>query len=368
VASSFDAADRITTAGYTYDGLGRTRTVPAAHTDQPSGSNLAANYFGTDMVAKLTQTTSAGVRSKSFGLDPSLRLSTLSYSTGGVELRKTVNHYVDGSDSPSWIATQTRTDALTGWTSSWTRNVAGPDGKLVMIQPQTGAVKVQLANLHGDVVATLDNGPFVGFDAYVESTEYGQSRTVGASLGQNYGWLGAERRSTDSVGGLTLMGARLYNPIAGRFLSRDPVPGGNDNTYIYPADPINMVDLDGAFGLPRFVKKAGNYLNKHKGTIATYAGAAAAGFACGASVICAVGVGASMGVGKYVVRKKGKNLTVPGLVGAGAAGGAAGAAGKVVKNLRHLQKVKPQHRGALNPRPRAKPIKSHKGKRSVRKL
>jgi RHS repeat-associated protein len=42
------------------------------------------------------------------------------------------------------------------------------------------------------------------------------------------------------------MGARLYNATTGRFTSTDPEPGGNENAYNYPNDPVNMFDLDGA--------------------------------------------------------------------------------------------------------------------------
>jgi hypothetical protein len=41
------------------------------------------------------------------------------------------------------------------------------------------------------------------------------------------------------------MGARLYNPATGRFLSVDPVVEGSANRYLYPTDPINSFDLDG---------------------------------------------------------------------------------------------------------------------------
>jgi hypothetical protein len=41
------------------------------------------------------------------------------------------------------------------------------------------------------------------------------------------------------------MGARQYTPRLGRFTETDPVEGGCANDYVYPADPVNVYDLDG---------------------------------------------------------------------------------------------------------------------------
>ena len=270
VNSSFDDADRIT-GGYAYDKLGRTRTVPAAHTDQPTGGDLTAAYFENDMVAKLSQTVPGpgGVgtvaKSKTFGLDTAQRLSETTDNSAGADLHKITNHYADGSDSPAWSDEQTRPDGSASWSNTWSRNVLSPDGDLSIIQPSTGTAKIQIANLHGDVVTTVDNtATIAGVSSYSESTEYGASRDTAAKLGQRYEWLGAKRRSGESLGGLTLMGARLYNPTTGRFLSRDPVPGGGDNPYAYPTDPINQFDLNGQWWVRRFVSKISRYRGSAK--------------------------------------------------------------------------------------------------------
>ena len=86
-------------------------------------------------------------------------------------------------------------------------------------------------------------------------SEYGQATTGGATgpgttagtLG--YGWMADEQRAaTPATAGLTLMGARLYNEKRGRFVSKDPVYKGNENSYSYPNDPVNNKDASGLYG------------------------------------------------------------------------------------------------------------------------
>jgi RHS repeat-associated protein len=63
----------------------------------------------------------------------------------------------------------------------------------------------------------------------------------------------------DPATGLYYLRARYYDPVAGRFLSKDPVAGLlNDpqtlNPYVYTVNnPVNYVDPSGEFWLPVFV-------------------------------------------------------------------------------------------------------------------
>ena len=194
--------------------------------------------------------------SNTYTLDASERVLVITAATNGVVLRESTSHYASGGDSPAWTSVKTRTNATDPWATIWSRFVAGTDG-LGLVESSNGSSKVQITNMHDDVVAQIDNTTtFTGLTTYAEQTEYGIARDPDVKVDGNYGWLGGHQRSTDTVGGLTLMGARLYNPVSGRFLSMDPVPGGNDNTYTYPPDPVNMTDLSGEWGMPKFIKKA----------------------------------------------------------------------------------------------------------------
>ncbi|MCW2540783.1 MAG: hypothetical protein JWN95_2508 [Frankiales bacterium] len=134
---------------------------------------------------------------------------------------------------------------------------------------QTGTVTLVIRNLHGDVVSSMaDSSSATGpSGTYSESTEFGAARGA-ANAPDSYGWLGGQQRSTNSLGGLSLMGVRLYDPSIGRFLSTDHVLGGNDNPYVYVLNPNDEFDLNGECNPFRHFKEC-----LRKAAVSTFGGA-----------------------------------------------------------------------------------------------
>jgi RHS repeat-associated protein len=227
---TYDAADRITDAGYSFDPLGRITQAPAA---DAGGQTLTATYFVNDRVATLSQ----GGRTKTWTLDPVQRPRTQVDSLDG---STRTNHYADDSDSPIWTS-----DNATG--TSWTRNIPGLTG-LVATQTATGT-QLELTDLRGSVVATASTSTTAtGPTSTFETDEYGVPRSAAT---QRYGWLGSAERETALPTGAILMGQRVYVPGVGRFLQPDPVAFGSANAYDYVSqDPINEVDPTGQFLTP----------------------------------------------------------------------------------------------------------------------
>lgn len=261
---TYDTVGRPTDAGYTYDNLGRTRTLPAIDTNANQGaapSPLSLTYAADDMVKSMTQTANTGwwgateKWTTNYTLDPARRVKQITRALNTNPTSTTTTYrYAGAADAPAGVETMRTGNTI----PEKTRYISVPTlGMAATITtpaanngatPGPAAAKLQLADTRGNTVAVMP--ATVGsktLDSTTLTDEYGNPITGPTD---RYQWLGTHQRATgpDTIAGLTLMGARLYNPQTGLFTSPDPIPGGNTTPYTYPQDPLNQTDLDGLCG------------------------------------------------------------------------------------------------------------------------
>ena len=257
ITSTYDSADRLVSgfggSGWTYDPLGRITSMPDG-----DGTGVVANeFYVNDLIAAQQVPGQARV---AWGLEPLQRRSTYEefawVNDAWASSVTKVSHYATDSDEPAWILEDSTLP------SDVTRFVSGVEGDLAVTTTLAGGRVVQLVDLHGDVVGTLPvadgaaEAPWSGLECF-RADEFGNAVDLGSgsALAGRYGWLGAFQRSGEALGGVILMGVRLYQPATGRFMSVDPVAGGSASAYDYcSADPVNCTDLGGTWGFGSILK------------------------------------------------------------------------------------------------------------------
>lgn len=231
---TYDTADRLTDAGASYGTFGTITGLPAA---DAGGFGLTNSYYVDNQIQSHTQ----NGQTLTYKLDPIGR--TRETVASGTLATTIVDHYGSASNLPAWTV---------NGTAEWVRSIPGIGGELAAIQTNGAAPVLQLANLHGDIIATASQSETAtGLLSALDTSEYGVPTSA---TPPKYSWLGALGIPTELASGVAEMGMRSYVPEIGRFLQPDPMAGGSANAYGYTfGDPVNSSDPNGASSIAALV-------------------------------------------------------------------------------------------------------------------
>ncbi|WP_370351354.1 RHS repeat-associated core domain-containing protein [Catenulispora sp. EB89] len=261
---SFDIAGNRTgetdhnTAGTTAGDVTHTYNYPAAGANQPntststtiSGGTTGTDTFVYDAAGNTTTRKLATGANQTLTWDAEGRLASVadaasgksaSYiydASGGLLLQKQAGEtilYLDGQE----LHLNTAGNSLTGL-----RDIPGSGGVTVVLSGSTFAY--DFANLQGTGTVSIDALTLTTTRRYYDP--YGNTRgTPATSWPDERAYL---NKPADTTTGLDLIGARNYDPAAGRFISVDPLfEAGDPNQmggYVYSGgDPVNTSDPTG---------------------------------------------------------------------------------------------------------------------------
>lgn len=227
-ALAFNAANQVTTTGYTYDGAGNLTADPQGTyayngagqmvESAKGASTYVRSYAGTSQDEVLTQQSPGGTYAYTYGRTDAQGLSVIE---------------------------QVKHESLTAYIEH-----DPVTGEPLMLRTSSGMQSLYVQDGLGNPVALVTSAPYTAF-AY-EYDPYGT-----ATLTENSGGNGVPQNpytfkngTQDRATGWIKYGARWYNPTTGRWTQQDtldaPLDPANANRYAYAAnDPINLADALG---------------------------------------------------------------------------------------------------------------------------
>jgi RHS repeat-associated protein len=139
-------------------------------------------------------------------------------------------------------------------------------GGLDAVMPQSMTLNPTISDSRGNVLAVVTNG-VVSWNPS-RPTGYGAVpgyRPLPLGAGANLGQAAVWREHWSDISGYVWLGARYYDPVAGAFLSSDPVWNGRDPNYytFCGGDPINYTDPDGRCTEQQQRSQHGNIANNY---------------------------------------------------------------------------------------------------------
>jgi hypothetical protein len=213
----YDEANRLTDAGVEYETFGNTTKMPSG---DAGGHEIVSTYYVDNQVAAQKQ----NEQLLKYTYDPAGRaMEAISENEKTKAKATVVTHYAGSGNALTWSSEGTE---------KWSRNVPGIDGALDAIQTSSGSTTLQLHDLQGDIVGTVEDKETVTkLASTYNSTEFGVPQS--GTTPPKYAWLGAAGVSSEpSLGsGTSTQSGASYVPQVARSLQTAPVipPGAFPN-------------------------------------------------------------------------------------------------------------------------------------------